>query len=117
MPPKEQGLSQCCGNGYEMEEIPVCYDIKEAVRGKDIVCTASLPAESVNDFKRCQVAKSIMDLANAGAVLNPCPPFFRGVEVSEDVIASDYFVGYGVKKYLLEIQQAVMVFCLSEKCT
>lgn len=54
-----------------------------------------------------------MQKANKGAVLNPCPPFYRGEEVSEDVIDSKYFVGYDFKKYLVEIQQAIMIYCLT----
>ena len=54
-----------------------------------------------------------MNLANEGAVLNPCPPFYRGEEVAKDVIDSDYFVGYEFKKYLLQVQQAIIVYCLS----
>lgn len=107
-------LSQCCGKGYEIEGLPVFYDIYEAVKGKDIVCTDSLPKEVLEDFKNCQVTKEAMDMANEGAVLNPCPPFYRGEEVSEDVIDSWYFVGYEFKKYLLEVQQAVMIDCLRE---
>lgn len=106
-------LEQCCGKGYEIEGI-VSYDnIKEAIVGKDIVCTDSLPESALKDFKNCQVTTEMMDMANEGAVLNPCPPFYRGEEVSEDVIASKYFVGYEFKKCLLEVQQAVMVYCLT----
>lgn len=105
-------LSQCCGVGYEMEDVPVYHDIKEAVKGKDIICTDSLPADAIKDFRQCQVTKEVMDMANPNAVLNPCPPFYRGEEVSRDVIESDYFVGYGFKKNLLTIQQAVMIYCL-----
>lgn len=105
-------LSQCCAAGYEMEGVRVYHDIKEAVPGKDIVCTDSLPAGALQDFEACQVTREIMDLANRGALLNPCPPFYRGEEVSEDVIQSEYFVGYEFKKSLLAVQQAVMIWCL-----
>lgn len=105
-------LSQCCGAGYEMEDVPIYYDIKEAIRGKDIICTDSLPAGIVNDFGKCQITKEVMDMANQNAVLNPCPPFYRGEEVSEDVIESDYFAGYEFKKNLLVVQQAVMIWCM-----
>lgn len=37
-------------------------------------------------------------MANEGAILNPCPPFYRGEEVSDDAINSKYFVGYEFKK-------------------
>lgn len=103
-------LSQCCGAGYEMDGVNVYHDIKEAIRGKDIICTDSLPAEVLGDFKECQVTVEIMSMANKNAVLNPCPPFYRGEEVSDDAIESEYFVGYEFKKNLLIIQQAVMIY-------
>lgn len=105
-------LSQCCPEGYEMDGVPVYHNIKDAVKGKDIVCTDPLPADEVEVFADCQVTKAAMEMANEGAVLNPCPPFYRGEEVSEDVIDSHFFVGYGFKKHLLEVQQAIMVYCL-----
>lgn len=105
-------LSQCCGRGYEMEGVAVYDNIREAVIGKDIICTDSLPSGAVADFRSCQVDKAVMDMANKGAVLNPCPPFYRGEEVSEDVIASGYYVGYEFKKCLLNVQQAVMIYCM-----
>ena len=52
-------------------------------------------------------------MANKGAILNTCPPFYRGEEVSEDVINSEYFVGYEFKRYLLQVQQAVIIYCLT----
>lgn len=105
-------LAQCCGRGYEIEGLPVYYDINEAVSGRDIVCTDSLPETALAEFQNCRVTKAVLDKANPGAVLNPCPPFFRGEEVSEDAIRSEYFVGYEFKKSLLSVQQAVMVDCL-----
>lgn len=104
-------ISQCCGAGYEMDGVEVYHEIDTAVQGKDIICTDSLSAKELEDFKDCQVTKAVMEKANQNAVLNPCPPFYRGEEVSADAIASNYFVGYGFKKSLLEIQQAVMVWC------
>jgi ornithine carbamoyltransferase len=52
-----------------------------------------------------------MKKANDNALLNPCPPFARGEEVSADVIDSEYFVGYGFKKHLLAVQQAIILYC------
>jgi len=95
-----------------MEDVKIYHEIETAVRGKDIICTDSLSAEELKDFKDCQVTKAVMDMANGNAVLNPCPPFYRGEEVSADAIDSDYFVGYDFKKNLLAVQQAVMVWCM-----
>jgi len=106
-------LEQCCGKGYEIDGLTTYNSIREAIVGKDIVCTDSLPTKALADFRDCQVTKEMMDLANEGARLNPCPPFYRGEEVSADVIDSEYFVGYDFKKCLLEVQQAVMIYCMT----
>ena len=106
-------LEQCCAQGYEIEGLKVYNDIKKAIIGKDIVCTDSLPQKALSDFTKCKVTKEIMDMANDGAVINPCPPFYRGEEVSEDVIESEYFVGYEFKKCLLNIQQAIIIYCMN----
>ena len=108
-------LSQCCAKGYEIDGIATYDNIRDAVKGKDIICTDSLSANVLEEFKECQVTKEIMEMANEGAVLNPCPPFYRGEEVSEDVIESDYFVGYEFKKHLLEVQQAIMLWCMGDR--
>lgn len=106
-------LEQCCGKGYEIDGLTAYNNICDAVVGKDIVCTDSLSASVLADFRECQVTTAVMEMANDGAILNPCPPFYRGEEVSEEVIASKYFVGYEFKKYLLEVQQAIMIYCLT----
>jgi len=105
-------LEQCCGTGYEIDGVKTYNNIEEAVIGKDIVCTDSLPENVLEDFMNCQITTEVMNMANEGAVLNPCPPFYRGEEVSDDVIESKYFVGYEFKKCLLEMQQAIMLYCL-----
>lgn len=105
-------LEQCCGAGYEIDGLVVHHDIRDAIVGKDIVCTDSLPAHVLDAFRNCQVTLDVMKRANEGAILNPCPPFCRGEEVSADVIDSDYFVGYVFKKYLLEVQQAILIHCM-----
>ena len=107
-------LSQCCAAGYEMEGVPVYHNIMDGIKGKDIICTDSLSAGAVKDFKECQVTKEAMEMANRGAVLNPCPPFYRGEEVSGEVMESSCFVGYGFKRHLLAVQQAIMLYCLSK---
>jgi ornithine carbamoyltransferase len=105
-------LVQCCCEACEIDGVPVFYDINEAIVGRDVVCTDTLPAYIVDEFDECRVTKAAMDKANKGAVLNPCPPFFRGEEVSAEVIDSDYFVGYGFKKHLLTVQQAILIYCM-----
>lgn len=103
-------LEQCCPVGYEIEGLVTYTNLDDAVPGKDVVCTDSLSNDKLADFKDYQVTRSHMNNANKNAVLNPCPPFYRGEEVASDVIDSNYFVGYNFKESLLEIQQAIIIF-------
>lgn len=105
-------LTQCCPDKYRMKNVSWSDSLKECIVGKDIICTDSLPKDVVKDFEQFQINSGIMSTANDGAVLNPCPPFYRGEEVSQEVIESKYFVGYNFKKYLLEVQMAVMVYLM-----
>ena len=34
-------------------------------------------------------------------------------EISDDAVESIFFVGYEFKKCLLEVQQAIMIYCLT----
>ena len=81
-----------------MDDIRIHYDIETAVVGKDIICTDALPEKDLPSFQKCQVTLDVMKKANKGALLNPCPPFYRGEEVDAQVMESHYFVGYSFKK-------------------
>ena len=65
-------LEQCCGEGYEIQGLKVHYSIQAAVKGKDIVCTDSLPESVLPDFKDCQVTKEIMEMFYKGFYLLWC---------------------------------------------
>ncbi|WP_099466879.1 ornithine carbamoyltransferase [Konateibacter massiliensis] len=105
-------MEQCCPKGYEMSDIPIYHNIEEAIAGKDIICTDSLSKNDLAAFADYQITFKRMQLANGNALLNPCPPFFRGEEVSVEVVDSQFFVGYEFKKHLLEIQQAILIFSM-----
>lgn len=107
-------LEQCCPVGYELENIKFHTNIEEAISGKDIICTDAIPDKAKKDFIEYQITLQHMKKANRGAILNPCPPFFRGEEVSEDVIDSEYFVGYGFKKCLINVQQGILCYLLDK---
>ncbi len=105
-------FTQCCPRGYEIDGASVCYEIDKAVVGKDIICTDSIPSAAKDDFEGYQITLDRLRYVNADACLNPCPPFFRGQEVSADAIDSKYFVGYEFKKSLIEVQQAIICYLL-----
>ena len=106
-------LTQCGPDKYRISGVSYDDNLDNAIVGKDIVCTDSITASMLEDFKNYQITKDLMEHANDKAILNPCPPFYRGEEVSADVIDSDFFVGYEFKKNLLRVQQAIMIYALS----
>ena len=94
-------LSQCAPLAYQMPGLDCNDNLEAAIAGKDIINTDSIPSNILDDFKDFQITESLMKLANPDAVLNPCPPFYRGEEVSKKAIDSNYVVGYQFKKNLM----------------
>lgn len=86
-------------------------ELEDKLVGSDVVLTDSLPPEyQTEDYiKKYQINLERMRLTNPGAILNPCPPFDRNQEVSENVMQSDYFVGHSFKKNLIYVQQAIII--------
>ncbi len=107
-------LTQSSPAKYQIAGVTCNDNLKNALEGKDVICTDSIPSNMIGEFKDYQISKDLMGVANKGAILNPCPPFYRGEEVTEDVIDSDYFVGYEFKQSLLKVQQAILIYCLSD---
>lgn len=105
-------LTQCGPAELTTPGARVVEDPQVALRDADVVLTDGVGrhAEALAPY---QVTAELMALARPGAVLNPCPPFTRGREVSADAVApGGPFVGYGFKVSLLPVQQAVMAYCL-----
>lgn len=113
-----------CEEGYELEpgeaypndvatlrNYTFYTDIEQALNGSDVILTDSLPDDlRTPDYAgKYQVTAERLRLANPGALLNPCPPFYRGEEVSGDAIESEHFVGYAFKHHLLTVQQAIIL--------
>lgn len=107
-----------CNEGNRMAEDHAHYrfgtELTSLLAGSDVVLTDSLPAayQTREYLSQYQITLARMRLASPDALLNPCPPFFRGQEVSDEVITSDYFVGHGFKRNLLYVQQAILLQCL-----
>jgi ornithine carbamoyltransferase len=111
-------FNHVCERGHELGKDSPNYkfhtELEEILTQSDVILTDSLPKElRTNEYiNKYQITLERMRLTKKNAILNPCPPFFRGEEVSEDTISSDYFVGYTFKKNLLYVQQAIMLHCL-----
>lgn len=108
-------LTQSCPPKYAMEKVENIPHLMEAARGKDVICTDSLSADKLPDFAGYQITPEVMQSSGC-QLLNPCPPFYRGEEVSAEVVENDWngFVGYDFKSCLLEVQQAILYYLLFE---
>lgn len=89
-------------------------ELEDVLISSDVILTDSLPSQFRTDtyIAKYQITLERMKLTQQHAILNPCPPFFRNEEVSEDAISSAYFVGHAFKKNLIYVQQAIIIYCL-----
>ncbi|MGF7050617.1 ornithine carbamoyltransferase [Paenibacillus sp. DS2015] len=88
-------------------------ELESVLIDSDVILTDSLPVElrTKEYFSKYQINLERLELTRKHSILNPCPPFFRNEEVTEEAISSNYFVGYEFKKNLLYVQQAIILSC------
>lgn len=118
-------LTQVCVEGYEVEkeifenaksnskgEISITSNFEQGIKNADIIITDSWrKIENEADISKWQSYQLNMDnlkLADSKCLVNPTPPFIRGQEFSEEILNSDYFIGYRCKENLLHIQKAIL---------
>ncbi|WBW97305.1 ornithine carbamoyltransferase [Oceanirhabdus sp. W0125-5] len=119
-------LTQICPEGYEISddlfkyardnsngEIVVTNDFEKGIKNADIILTDGWPpsenGESIPEiFLPYQLTLDKLKSCSKGYIVNPCPPFTRGNEVSEEIINSDRFIGYKGKENLLHMQKAIL---------
>jgi len=91
-------------------------DLEKVLASTDVMLTDPLSKDMriQKYIEKYQITLKRMEQCKDDSILNPCPPFFRGEEVSEDVIESKYFVGYDFKKNLIYIQQGIILYCLGK---
>ena len=89
-------------------------DLDKVLIDTDVLLTDPLNDELRNRdyYEKYQITLARLEKTKENSIFNPCPPFFRGEEVSEDAINSKYFVGYKFKENLLYVEQAIIMYCL-----
>lgn len=85
----------------------------KAIKDSDVLITDSLSKDIAQDFLQYQITAELLNSGNKNIIFNPCPPFYRGEEVSRDAILHPSFVGYSFKKLLLNVQRAIVDFCVN----
>ncbi len=110
-------FNHVCTSGNELCKDNLNYkfhsDLETVLMSSDVILTDSLSSDlRTNKYiNKYQITLERMKLTKRHSILNPCPPFFRNEEVSEDAISSDYFVGYTFKQNLINVQQAFILYC------
>ncbi len=85
---------------------------EEALRDADVILTDAWNSDF--DDKSFQLTLNDLKTANPDAWVIPCPPFNVENEIHPEIIFSEYFAGYGQKKYLYHVQKALIYYLLSE---
>ncbi|MBP1968523.1 ornithine carbamoyltransferase [Virgibacillus natechei] len=114
-------FNHVCTSGNELCKDNLNYkfhsDLDTVLMSSDVILTDSLSSDlRTNEYiNKYQITLERMKSTKRQSILNPCPPFFRNEEISENAISSDYFVGYGFKKNLIYVQQAIILYCCGIK--
>jgi len=85
-------------------------DKQEGLENADVILTDAWPA-GFDDWT-FQLTLEDLKEAKSNAWVIPCPPFNVENEVHRDVIQSTYFAGYGQKRFLYDVQKALIVYLL-----
>jgi ornithine carbamoyltransferase len=116
-------ITQICPEGYEINqelynyaktnskgEILITNDLAEGLKGADIILTDGWPTEEKELLKFIPYQLNIEKLkaSNKGCLVNPCPPIDRAHAVPDEVMDSEYFIGYKMKASLLHMQKAIL---------
>lgn len=116
-------ITQVCPRGYEVDKevydfavnnskgnIEITQDIEAGVKNADIILTDGWAEgeEHIEKLRNYSINMDVVKLANKDCIVNPCPPFTRGHEITAEVINSKYFIGYEGKENLLHMQKAVL---------
>jgi ornithine carbamoyltransferase len=116
-------ITQICPEGYEINqelynyaktnskgEILITNDLAEGLKGADIILTDGWPTEEKELLKFIPYQLNIekLKVSNKGCLVNPCPPIDRAHAVPDEVMDSEYFIGYKMKASLLHMQKAIL---------
>lgn len=99
---------------YDSKNYKLSSSIEKVLPETDVLLTDSLTESFRTEsyYRKYQITKDRLELLPDNTIINPCPPFFRGEEISSEVIESKKFVGYDFKKELLNVQKAIIKYCI-----
>lgn len=116
-------ITQICPKGYEVEKdiydfarenskgtVEITNDMENGMKYADVILSDGWPKEEehIEKLRNYSINMEAIKLANKKCIVNPCPPFKRGQEITEEVLNSQYFIGYDGKENLLHMQKAIL---------
>ncbi len=104
-------MTQSCPVELRVAGMPWEENLRQAMLRADVVITDG-PGSHAEALTPYRMTAELLDAAPRGVRFVPCPPFVRGRELSADAVAHSAFVGYGFKRFLMPVQQAVMARAL-----
>ncbi len=91
-----------------VEEANLSHSKSTGLKDADVVLTDVWPDSFDNrDF---QLTLEDLKIASSDAWVIPCPPFNIVNEIHQEVIDSPYFAGYAQKRYLYDVQKALIYY-------
>jgi ornithine carbamoyltransferase len=88
-------------------------DRMDEIESSDIILTDPFPKE-FSENNPFTITQEIVRNIGKEVYINPCPPFRRNVDITDEVLQSDNFVGYDFKKSLVYVQKGIIEFCLKK---
>lgn len=82
------------------------------LKNADVILTDAWP-QGFED-KSYQLTLRDLEIAKPDAWVIPCPPFNLEAEIHKDIIDSTRFAGYAQKRFLYQVQKAMIYYLLSE---
>ena len=81
------------------------------IRNSDIILTDTFP-EEFEENNPFTVDAEIISRSGREVIINPCPPFKRNIEITDDVLKSRNFIGYEFKKNLVYVQKGIIEYSM-----
>lgn len=104
-------FTQCSPADLAISGVPSTEDLEAAISRADVILTDG-PGAHAEALAPYRITQDLLAKAPSGVRLAPCPPFVRGREATAEAIAGPAFVGYGFKRELIPVQQAILSHCL-----
>jgi len=105
-------LQQIFPKKYETKNRSIkTTDQVSEIKNSDIILSDPFP-EEFSENNPYTITKELVQSIAKKVYINPCPPFRRNVDITDEVLQSKSFVGYEFKKNLVYVQKGIIEYCM-----